>query len=60
MTSSSVERFEIRVGDDVLDDLRRRLAATRFPDQIDGTGWEYGTPAEYVRELVGYWRDAYD
>lgn len=58
--SEAIERFEIRVDDDVLDDLRRRLAWTRFPDQIDGTGWEYGIPVDYVRELVEYWRDGYD
>ncbi len=55
-----LERFEIRVDDTVLEDLRGRLAATRFPDQIEGTGWEYGTPIHYVRELVEYWREGYD
>jgi pimeloyl-ACP methyl ester carboxylesterase len=33
---------------------------TRFPDQIEGTGWEYGIPTDYLRELVGYWHDTYD
>jgi epoxide hydrolase len=56
----AIERFEIRVGDDVLEDLRRRLANTRFPDQIEGTAWEYGFPVSYLRELVGYWQDGYD
>ncbi|MBV8387221.1 MAG: epoxide hydrolase [Acidimicrobiia bacterium] len=60
MTTEGIERFDIRVGDDVLEDLRRRLGATRFPDQIDGTEWEYGIPTGYVRELVEYWRDSYD
>ena len=61
MTSSAdVEQFEIHVDDAVLQDLRARLAATRFPDQIEGTEWEYGMPVEYVRELVDYWRDGYD
>jgi microsomal epoxide hydrolase len=58
--SEAIERFEIRVDDSVLEDLRRRLALTRFPDQIEGTGWEYGVPVDYLRELVGYWRDGYD
>ncbi len=58
--SDPMERFQIRVADSVLEDLRRRLASTRFPDQIDGTGWEYGIPIDYLRELVGYWRDTYD
>ena len=55
-----IERFHIRVDDSTLEDLRLRLALTRFPDQIDGTGWEYGTPIDYLRELVEYWRDEYD
>ncbi len=55
-----IEPFEIRVDDAVLDDLRARLAQTRFPDQIEDTGWEYGIPVDYLRELVEYWRDTYD
>jgi pimeloyl-ACP methyl ester carboxylesterase len=60
LTNDKIEAFEIHVPDDVLDDLRRRLAATRFPDQIAGTGWDYGTPIDYLRTLVEYWRDGYD
>jgi len=55
-----IERFQVRVDDEVLDDLRIRLAQTRFPDQIEGTGWEYGFPVAYLRDLVMYWRDEYD
>jgi len=55
-----IERFHVRVDDSTLEDLRLRLARTRFPDQIAGTGWEYGTPIDYLRELVEYWRDEYD
>ena len=58
--TDTIERFEIRVDDAVLADLRTRLAQTRFPDQIEGTGWEYGIPLDYLRELVEYWRDEYD
>src|SRR3954470_11933227 len=58
--SDAIEPFEITVEDDVLDDLRGRLAATRFPDQIEGTGWEYGIPVGYLRELVDYWLEEYD
>lgn len=58
--TDAIEKFEIRVDDAVLDDLRRRLAHTRFPDQIEGTGWEYGVSVEYLRDLVAYWRDGYD
>jgi pimeloyl-ACP methyl ester carboxylesterase len=56
----AIESFHIHVDDSTLEDLRLRLALTRFPDQMEGTGWEYGTPIDYVRELVEYWRDEYD
>ena len=55
-----IEPFEIAVEESVLEDLRERLARTRFPDQIEGTGWEYGTPVAYLRELCAYWLDEYD
>jgi len=55
-----LEPFEIRIDDRVLEDLRARLNAARLPDQIEGTGWEYGIPVDYVRELVGYWLREYD
>ncbi len=58
--SDAILPFEIRVPDEVLEDLRRRLAATRFPQQIEGTGWTYGAELSYVKELVAYWRDKFD
>jgi microsomal epoxide hydrolase len=58
--SDAVTPFEIRVPDAVLDDLRERLARTRFPDQIEGAGWDYGTELGFLRELVAYWRDKFD
>ena len=58
--SAAIEPFAVHVDDAVLEDLRHRLALTRFPDQIAGTGWEYGTPIAYVHELVEHWRDTYD
>jgi microsomal epoxide hydrolase len=56
----AIEPFPIHIEDAVLDDLKRRLELTRLPDQIEGTGWEYGIPIDYLRDLVTYWRDEYD
>jgi microsomal epoxide hydrolase len=58
--TDAISRMRIEVPEEVLDDLRRRLAATRFPDQILGSGWDYGTDGAYLRELCSYWRDKYD
>jgi pimeloyl-ACP methyl ester carboxylesterase len=58
--TDAIEPFEIRVDDGVLDDLHARLDRTRFADQIEGTGWDYGVPVAYLRELVDDWRSTYD
>ena len=52
--------FPIEVHDAVLGDLRERLARTRWPEPIPGTGWEYGADVAYLRELCAYWREGYD
>jgi pimeloyl-ACP methyl ester carboxylesterase len=54
-----VESFEISVPQRDLDDLRHRLARTRS-DDFDHSGWQYGTEARYLDELVSHWLDAYD
>ncbi|HYC21261.1 MAG TPA: epoxide hydrolase [Candidatus Bathyarchaeia archaeon] len=56
----NIEPYRIAVSDAVLADLRERLARTRFPDEIPGSGWGYGTNLGYARELVAYWKDRYD
>jgi pimeloyl-ACP methyl ester carboxylesterase len=55
-----VKPFSIDIQDTVLDDLRRRLEATRWPDEIPGSGWDYGSNLAYMRELVEYWRNGFD
>jgi pimeloyl-ACP methyl ester carboxylesterase len=52
--------FKIAVSDAVLTDLKDRLARTRFPDEIENSGWDYGTNLAYLRELVTYWRTSFD
>ncbi|MCP5116321.1 MAG: epoxide hydrolase [bacterium] len=58
--SSAIREFRIQVDDRVLTDLNDRLDRTRFPDQIPGSGWDYGSDTAYLRELVDYWRNEYD
>ncbi len=53
-----MQPFTIAVPEATLDDLARRLAATRWPD--DDAGWEYGTALPYMKELVDYWQHRYD
>jgi pimeloyl-ACP methyl ester carboxylesterase len=58
--NDAFEKFEIRVSDDELEDLRERLSRTRWPDQIPGSGWDYGTDLAYLQELCEYWREKFD
>ena len=52
--------FEIAIEDAVLEDLKERLAQTRWPDEIPGAGWDYGSNLDYIKELVEYWRTGFD
>jgi epoxide hydrolase len=56
----AVVPFKIHVPDAVLADLEQRLARTRFPGEIAGSDWDYGTNLPYLKELVTYWRDRFD
>lgn len=58
--SDAVEPFVVDIDEAVLDDLRARLARTRFAQQVDGSSWDAGMPADYLRELVAYWQDGFD
>jgi pimeloyl-ACP methyl ester carboxylesterase len=55
-----IEPFRIAIPDEVLADLRDRIARTRWPDEIADSGWDYGTNLGYLKELLDYWRDGFD
>ena len=55
-----IRPFRINIPQADLDDLRDRLARTRWPDELPGGGWNYGVTLGYVKELVEYWRTRYD
>jgi pimeloyl-ACP methyl ester carboxylesterase len=58
--STAVVPFKINVPEEVLVDLKQRLARSRFADEVEGAGWNYGTNLAYLKQLVAYWRDKYD
>jgi pimeloyl-ACP methyl ester carboxylesterase len=58
--SEPINAFRIQIAESVLDDLRERLAHTRWPDQLHGQEWVYGTDLGTLRELCEYWRDGFD
>ncbi|WP_238881762.1 epoxide hydrolase family protein [Clostridium sp. YIM B02551] len=56
----SIERFNIKVSDEVLNDLKYRLKNVKWPYQLEGLGFERGTDINYLKSLVSYWRDEFD
>ena len=56
----AIRPFRVDIKEDVLTDLRERLKRTRWPDEIPGSGWDYGSNLTYVKELVDYWIEEFD
>jgi pimeloyl-ACP methyl ester carboxylesterase len=56
----SIQPFKIAIPQATLDDLRERLARTRWTDEVEGSGWSYGVDLGYMKELTAYWQQSYD
>jgi pimeloyl-ACP methyl ester carboxylesterase len=56
----ATKAFRISIPDDAVNDLRDRLKHVRWPDRMEGIGWELGTDLSYLQSLVAYWRDRFD
>ncbi len=59
-SDTAILPFRIAIPQSGLDDLRDRLARTRWPDELPGVGWAYGVPLSYLKSLAEYWRTDYD
>ena len=58
--ATGIQPYRISVPQADIDDLRERLARTRWAGDLPGTGWNRGVPTAYLRELATYWAQAYD
>ena len=56
----TIAPFSIATSDDVLDDLRRRLEMTRWPDAETPDDWSQGIPLAYMQRVHDYWLNKYD
>ena len=43
-----------------VDDLRRRLRLTRWPEAVSGAGSSLGVDREFLEDLCSYWMNAFD
>jgi pimeloyl-ACP methyl ester carboxylesterase len=55
-----IRPYRIEVPNAVLDDLKERLARTRWPEAETVDDWSQGIPLAYTRDLAAYWADGYD
>jgi pimeloyl-ACP methyl ester carboxylesterase len=58
--TTEIRPYRISVPQADVDDLRDRLARTRWTQDLPGTGWERGVPVAYLRELASYWATELD
>jgi pimeloyl-ACP methyl ester carboxylesterase len=58
MSGTSITPFSIQIPQSEIDDLKTRLAATRYAPALRGS--TFGVPDTYVREMADYWLNGYD
>lgn len=57
--SDAIRPFTLEIPQAELDDLQRRLAATRWPEKEAVGDWTQGSPLAKVQALVEHWRNGY-
>ncbi len=57
---NAVRPFHINIPEEALVDLRRRIAATRWPDKETVADESQGVPLAMIREIARYWATDYD
>ncbi|MBX6752004.1 MAG: epoxide hydrolase, partial [Micromonosporaceae bacterium] len=55
-----IRPFRVNIPDADVDDLRRRLAQTRWPEPAPEVGWSRGVPLDYLKALTAYWASELD
>jgi pimeloyl-ACP methyl ester carboxylesterase len=58
--TDAITPFRIEIPESELDDLRRRLRQTRWPEAATVDDWSQGIPLAYTRDLCEYWLESYD
>jgi hypothetical protein len=58
--SEAVTPFKVAIPTAAIEELKARLAATRFPEKETVGGWSEGVPLAKMKGLVEYWRSGYD
>ena len=57
---ADIKPYTIAVSDSTIEDLKLRLSLARFPDELEGAGWDMGCPLDDIRRLTKHWQESYD
>ena len=57
---AALEPFAVDVPTEAVEDLRRRLRATRWPEMETVEDWSQGVPLTWLRDVCRYWAEEYD
>jgi len=60
MADAELTPFQVAFDAADVEDLRRRLRHTRWPERETVDDWSQGIPLGFVQDLTAYWRDEYD
>ncbi|GCD96484.1 epoxide hydrolase family protein [Embleya hyalina] len=61
VADTTIRPFRVEIPQADLDDLRDRLARTRWAADVPGVpAWTRGVPTDYLRDLAAYWADGFD
>lgn len=52
--------YQFRFEANAVDELRTRIAQTRWPRRFTAQNWDFGVDQDYLRDVVDYWRDGFD
>ena len=59
-SATEVRHFQVDVSDEALDDLRKRITATNWPEKEPVADDSQGFPLALIQELARYWATDYD
>ena len=60
MTDTTIRPFKVSFPEDELDELRKRIKATRWPERETVSDDSQGVPLAMIQELARYWATDYD
>ena len=55
-----ISDFPIKIPDSEIDDLKKRIKQTRWPDEVNDSNWLLGTKLEFLKEFTHYWAEDFD